>query len=140
MSASRELSPTTTAGKGTLTLAASKAELTLVERLRARYEETDQPVSRKINIMIRERKEAADRIEELVAETEMLRTERDEASFRAAEYWKPIMRERDEWIVELIRERDAALPRGSAEGVAAPVASEGSREARSLSTKLKGED
>ena len=57
----------TTAGQGNPTLAASGAALTLVERLRARYEETDKPVSQKINIMIRERKEAADRIDELVA-------------------------------------------------------------------------
>jgi hypothetical protein len=51
---------------------------------------------------------AASRIEELESETWRLRTERDEEAHRVAEYWKPIMRQRDEWIVELIRERDAA--------------------------------
>ena len=48
------------------------------------------------------------RVEELEGEATLLRTERDEASFRAAEYWKPIMREQADWIVELIRERDEA--------------------------------
>lgn len=46
----------------------SSALLDLVGRLRIRYESTDKPVAQKINIMIRERKEAADRIEALEAE------------------------------------------------------------------------
>lgn len=50
----------------------------------------------------------AEQVRRMREEITTLRTERDEAAYRAREYWKPILKERDDWILDLLRERDAA--------------------------------